>query len=131
MLIVPRKETGLSLRAAKLLSGDCMITSTLFRHGLSHGPTREQIDRRLASIEREAPRVTRVDIVLDQVPGQGPAGRKQYLCHISLRAAGRKNLDVYVNNGSIGTAVADAFDQVADLIRLRGLNAPPRQSLSS
>lgn len=97
-----------------------MITSTLFRHGLKPGPARAQIDRRLERLEREAPRITRVDIVLDQVAHHGQSN-KLFRCHISLRAAGRKNLDVYVNNGSISTAVADAFDQLSDLIRFRGL----------
>lgn len=104
-----------------------MITSTHFRHGLKPGPARAQIDRRLQHLEQEAPRVTRVDIVLDQVAHQGQAS-KLYQCHISLRAAGRKNLDVYVNNGSISTAVADAFDQLSDLIRFRGLGAGGAQA---
>ncbi|NVK40397.1 MAG: hypothetical protein HWE39_04070 [Oceanospirillaceae bacterium] len=99
-----------------------MITSTLFRHGLKPGAARDQIDHRLQRLERAAPRVTRVDIVVDQVAHQGQAN-KLYQCHISLRAAGRKTFDIYTNNGSISTAVADAFDQMFDLIRFRGLGA--------
>ncbi len=99
-----------------------MITSTLFRHGLKPGPARDQIHNRLERLQRQAPRITRVDIVVDQVAHQGQAN-KLFRCHISLRAAGRKNLDVYTNNGSVSTAVADAFDQIFDLVRFRGITA--------
>ena len=95
-----------------------MITSTLFRHGVTDAPAKKQINYRLQWLAEAAPHITRVDIVLDQVP-YGGRPRHMYQCHISIRAAGRKQRDVYVNNGSIGIAVADAFDQVRDLIRYR------------
>lgn len=97
-----------------------MITSTLFRHGVADAPAKQQISHRLKRLEETSPGITRVEIVLDQVPGQGRT-RRLYQCHISMRAAGRKRCDVYVNNGSIGIAVADAFDQLMNLIRYKRL----------
>lgn len=97
-----------------------MITSTLFRHGLIHREAKRLIRQRLERLEYHAPAVTRINIVLEQVPRHGQANRL-YQCHISLRAVGRRSADVYVNNGSIGSAVADAFDQISDLIKFKGL----------
>ncbi len=93
-----------------------MITSTLFRHGVSDARAKQQISHRLQRIAETAPEVTRINIVLDQVP-YGGRPKHLYQCHISMRTAGRKQSDVYVSNGSIGLAVADAFDQLGSLIR--------------
>ncbi|UTW11893.1 hypothetical protein [Marinobacterium rhizophilum] len=93
-----------------------MITSTLFRHGVADAGAKKQISHRLQRLAEVAPQVTRVNIVLDQVPCGGRP-KHLYQCHISMRAAGRKQSDVYVSNGSIGLAVADAFDQLGSLIR--------------
>ncbi len=98
-----------------------MITSTLFRHGLTDAPIKQQINNRLRCLEQMAPAITRVKVVVDQVPYQGRP-RSLYQCRISLRAAGHKRCDFYVNNGSIGTAVADAFDQLSALIRYKQLD---------
>ncbi|ANG63996.1 hypothetical protein A8C75_16975 [Marinobacterium aestuarii] len=95
-----------------------MITSTLFRHGVSDAPAKQQISHRLQRLAAAAPQITRVDIVLDQVP-YGGRPKHLYQCHISMRSAGRKQCDVYVNNGSIDLAVADAFDQIGSFIRYK------------
>lgn len=95
-----------------------MITSVLFRHGADEPSAKRRVEHRLNSLYSEG--IHRVKVTVDKVPYAGSPACN-YQCHISLRALGKTNVDIYADKRQPDMAIDDAFDRLYVALNSRQL----------
>lgn len=87
-----------------------MIVSIVFRHVEKNKYLRNWINTQCFEFEKYTHNITRVQVVISRISHQNKSS-SCVQCHISIRAAGRKYIDIYEKHNTEGIAFNRAYDR--------------------